>query len=368
MWNDNNAMTTDVHLSTGTSFDMQRWATQQGGYWDSQKWFTGDFNGDGKTDFANLFNDANQVSIDVHLSTGTAFTSQRWATQQGGYWDSQKWFTGDFNGDGKTDFANLFSDANQASVDVHLSTGTAFTLQSWATQQGGYWDSQKWLTGDFNGDGKTDFANLFSDANQASIDVHLSTGTAFTLQSWATQQGGYWDSQKWFTGDFNGDGKTDLTKFWKDIGPIINTVSPAGAVLATPYSLVEIPSGTFTGTVDFTQTVQFESPFPLSSNLIGLNRFYESGAVYAGSLQRAVQPVVPTKPYNLTLQYSESDILGMNENTIALYYWDGIEWVKEPTSTLDTANNLVSATPNVLGQWTIMGTNSWQIYLPTIVR
>ena len=374
LYNDNEFASIDVHRSTGTSFELQHWAGQQGGYWDSQKWFTGDFNGDGKTDFANLYNDNGFASIDVHRSTGTSFELQHWAGQQGGYWDSQKWFTGDFSGDGKTDFANLYNDNGFASIDVHRSTGTSFELQHWAGQQGGYWDSQKWFTGDFNGDGKTDFANLYNDNGFASIDVHRSTGTSFELQHWAGQQGGYWDSQKWFTGDFNGDKKVELTKIWKDIGPVVNSVASTGAVLATPYSLAEIPSDTFTSAVTLTQAIHFEIPSTLAAysrnlttlpnNLIGLNRFYESSAVYSNSLQLAI----PTQPYSLTIQYDEPDIMGVNEYTIALYYWNGNQWVKEPSSTLDTVNNRVNATPKVLGQWAILGSNSWPIYLPTIVK
>ena len=213
---DGGSASIDVYLSSGSGFSMVRWATQQGGYWDTQKWFVGDFNGDGKTDLAKVFDGGGSANIDVHLSSGSGFSMVRWATQQGGYSDTQKWFVGDFNGDGKTDFANLFNDGGSASIDVHLSSGSGFSMVRWATQQGGYSDTQKWFVGDFNGDGKTDFANLFNDGGSASIDVHLSSGSAFSSARWATQQGGYSDTQKWSAGDFNGDGKTDFAKVFND--------------------------------------------------------------------------------------------------------------------------------------------------------
>jgi hypothetical protein len=363
----NSTASIDVHVSDGSKFNMVRWATRQGGYWETQRWFTGDFNGDGKTDFAKIFDDANSTaSIDVHVSDGSKFDMVRWATRQGGYWETQRWFTGDFNGDGKTDFAKIFDDANStASIDVHVSAGSKFDMVRWATRQGGYWETQRWFTGDFNGDGKTDFAKIFDDANStASIDVHVSAVSRFDMVRWATRQGGYWETQRWFTGDFNGDGKTDFAKFWKDIGPIVNNVASTGAVIATPYSLVEMSAGTFTAPVNFTQSIRFASSIPLPGTLKGLNRFYESSAVYASSLQ----PAVPTQSYKLTVKYSEADVRGFNEATLALYYWNGFKWVKEPSSTLDQANNLVSAMPQVLGQWTIMGDRSWHVFLPVAKR
>jgi len=195
---------------------IQRWATQQGGFWDAQKWLIGDFNGDGKLDMANVFNDGGLASIDVHLSNGSSFNIQRWATQQGGFWDAQKWIVGDFNGDGRADLANVFGDGGLASIDVHLSTGASVGIARWATRQGGFSDAEKWSAGDFNGDGKADLANVFNDAGLASIDVHLSNGSSVGIDRWATQQGGFWDLQKWSAGDVTGDHKADLVNVFND--------------------------------------------------------------------------------------------------------------------------------------------------------
>ncbi|MBL1201109.1 MAG: S8 family serine peptidase [Nostoc sp. GBBB01] len=216
VFNDGNQASIDVHVSNGSSFTIGRWATRQGGFANNQKWLVGDFNGDGRDDFASVFNDANQASINVYLSNGNSLENVGWATQQGGFSEEQKWLAGDFNGDGRDDLANVFNDANQASIDVHLSNGKSFTNQRWATQQGGFWNEQKWLAGDFNSDGQDDLGNVFNEANQASIDVHLSNGNSFTNQRWATQQDGFWNEQKWLAGDFNGDGKDDLANVFNE--------------------------------------------------------------------------------------------------------------------------------------------------------
>ena len=157
------------------------------------EWVAGDFDGDGLTDLAHIFDESGLASIDVHWSTGSSFEVARWATRQGGFWDAQKWMAGDFDGDGKDDLANVFNDSGEATIAVHLSTGGSFvgTYPQWAVRQGGFWDAQKWMAGDFDGDGKDDLANVFNDSGEASIDVHWSADSSFGIARWATRQGGF---------------------------------------------------------------------------------------------------------------------------------------------------------------------------------
>jgi RHS repeat-associated protein len=225
-WNCNGQLCVDVHPSTGSSFGWERWATEQGGYLPPNYGaaiVTGDFNGDGKTDFAQYWNCNGQLCIDVHPSTGNGFGWERWATEQGGFlppYYGANIVTGDFNGDGKTDFAQYWNDPGGSTgwtVDAHLSTGSSFVIQRWATWQGGYVGA--WATGDFNGDGRIDFAQYWNCNGQLCIDVHPSTGSSFLWQRWATMQGGYLPpnfSAAIVTGDFNGDGKTDFAQDWND--------------------------------------------------------------------------------------------------------------------------------------------------------
>ncbi|WP_158597061.1 M12 family metallopeptidase [Aquimarina sp. BL5] len=201
-------------------FSVNRWATRQGGFWSAQKWMSGDFNGDGRQDYAKVFNDGGNASIDIHISNGSSFSIQRWATKQGGFWDAQKWVVGDFNNDGKDDMAKAFNDGGNASIDVHISNGRNFSIKRWATRQGGFSNDQKWVSGDFNGDGKDDMAKAFNDGGNISIDTHISNGSSFSKRRWATRQGGFANAQNWITGDFNGDGKDDMAKAFNDRGNI----------------------------------------------------------------------------------------------------------------------------------------------------
>ena len=155
----------------------------------------------------------------IHLSTGSGFEYQSKLQTFAGFWDEQKWLTGDFNGDGKDDLVNLYGGTIDGKVKtrvwMHLSTGSSFEYQSKLQTLAEFWDEQKWLTGDFNGDGKDDLVNLYGDKIptgkiKTQVWMHLSTGSSFEYQSKFQQLESFWDKQEWLSGDFNGDGKDDL--------------------------------------------------------------------------------------------------------------------------------------------------------------
>jgi hypothetical protein len=201
------------------SFMRVPWARQQGGYWNEQQWVAGDFNGDGATDLAKVFNDNWLASVDVHLTGLRGFTMALWERQAGGFWDTQKWIAGDFNGDGYDDLANVFSEGGLVSIDVHVSSGSSFTITRWVTQQGVFDDGQRWMAMrrtsvdgvDIN---RTDLVSAFFDNGYDSIAVRRSTGSTFAAaELWATRYGVHlghapvspatWAARKWLTGNFN---------------------------------------------------------------------------------------------------------------------------------------------------------------------
>jgi RHS repeat-associated protein len=196
MWRGtNNDWTTN--LSTGSGFISQEW---QGMYGSDGPIKTGDFNGDGKTDIM-MWRGANN-DWTVNLSTRSGFISQEW---QGMFGSDGPIQTGDFNGDGRTDVM-MWRGANN-DWTVNISTGSGFISQEWHGMYGSdALDSGKSiLTGDFNGDGKTDVL-MWRSANN-DWTVNLSTGIGFIPQEW---QGMYGSDGPIKTGDFNGDGKTDV--------------------------------------------------------------------------------------------------------------------------------------------------------------
>ncbi|MFT3848681.1 MAG: FG-GAP-like repeat-containing protein [Propionivibrio sp.] len=134
-----------------------------------------------------------QASLNF-LGVGTA----TWYSNNGGTASST--LTGDFNGDGKTDMMVSVGGGNW---NVCLSTGSGFSCATWYSNNGGTASST--LTGDFNGDGKTDMMVSVGGGNW---NVCLSTGSGFSCSTWYSNNGGTASST--LTGDFNGDGKTDM--------------------------------------------------------------------------------------------------------------------------------------------------------------
>jgi hypothetical protein len=196
MWRDSDKSWT-VNLSTGSGFIQQKWT---GGWGSDGPIFTGDLNGDHKTDVF-MWRDSDK-SWTVNLSTGSGFTQQKWT---GGWGSDGPIFTGDLNGDGKTDVF-MWRDSDK-SWTVNLSTGSGFTQEKWT---GGWGSDGPVFTGDLNGDGKTDVF-MWRDSDK-SWTVNLSTGSGFTQQRWI---GGWGSDGPILTSDLNGDHKTDVF-MWRD--------------------------------------------------------------------------------------------------------------------------------------------------------
>jgi len=94
-----------------------------------------------------------------------------------------------------------------------------------------------------------------------------------------------------------------------------------------------------------------------------------------------LQGFVFSQPLTITVNYTDSDILGLDENTLRLYFWDGSQsqWVDGattcvPTSTyhLYTQENRLELAICHLSRWGMMGMGTEEerryIYLPLVLR
>ncbi|QDQ25733.1 LysM peptidoglycan-binding domain-containing protein [Chitinimonas arctica] len=220
---------TDLYVNSRTLGGVQHilYGTDNGGFSDYvvpplhfswsgyQVLATGDFNGDGRTDlylnYANLGGGAAQHIWYGQANGGFADTS---VTKLDASWSGYKIMaTGDFNGDGKTDLylntSNLAGGNRQ-----HIwygQSGTGFSDTSLNALDAGWVDYQVLASGDFNGDGKTDlYLNRGNLGSGAAQHIWYGGASGFNDQTVAGLAAGWTDYQVLASGDFDGDGKTDL--------------------------------------------------------------------------------------------------------------------------------------------------------------
>lgn len=216
-----------LYTGTGSSTtpfqtNLQWWTgSNYSGWGDSTaRIVTGDFNGDGKTDF--ILHDSHYGALFTATGNpGNPFTiTWLWtpSLNSGGWTDPGAVIVaGDFNGDGKTDFI-IHNSTSGAMFTATGNVATPFAVTPmW--QPGVAWGNwgdpgAEIIPGNFMGSGRTDF--IIHDAKYAAL--YIATGKAsapFThTQLWnpSTNAYGWADGlmETITTGDFNGDGRMDF--------------------------------------------------------------------------------------------------------------------------------------------------------------
>ena len=155
--------------------------------------------------------------------------------------------------------------------------------------------------------------------------------------------------------------------FILQFAPSVSATIPTsgGTLTSTPdQTTYSFPAGTFSASVIVTHTMRLAG-VPSFGNLTGIHHTFELNAVYSDTGQPA-QPA-PGRTYTVTVTYSDGEKGAAIEDTLALYYWDGGQWVKEPSSQVDTVHNTVTATPNHMSLWAVLG-ESKRVFLPLVLK
>ena len=146
---------------------------------------------------------------------------------------------------------------------------------------------------------------------------------------------------------------------------ISDTIGTGGGSLTSYYgdTTIQIPAGAITDTIVITYTPAYG--MPPGGNVAGIGHVFDVTAVYSSTGQPA--QIAFGHTYTVTVQYTDAEKGPAIENTLALYYWDGSQWVKEPSSVVDTVANKVTATPDHFSLWAALG-ETRRVYLSLIMR
>lgn len=194
----------------------------------------GDLNGDGRSDLVALFGCASGEGTKSQMWRfldvgGSQLPLRYWSgCTEGWSWETNKLLTGDFDGDGKSDLVSIYQESNTAvtmKLLLDAASGKGEWKPGWTGKSDGMgWAGVKAVVGDFTADGRDDIAFLygFSDGRVAlRLFDEVVRGNEVTFkQIWLDSAGVWdWDRTKLVVGDFNADGRSDITAvYWKADG------------------------------------------------------------------------------------------------------------------------------------------------------
>ncbi len=158
--------------------------------------------------------------------------------------------------------------------------------------------------------------------------------------------------------------------------PTVTLDVSTGGVVTTNDGLATLAFGA--GTVSETTVVSVTSEQAIleSPGLVSVGSVVRVQATISGTGETVTQA---NAPYTMTVGYDEgalgtlvvrrvAQVSGVQESTLALYWWNPAArtWEREPSSQVDTAANVVQATPTRFGLFAVFGRR--QVYLPLVMR
>ena len=146
----------------------------------------------------------------------------------------------------------------------------------------------------------------------------------------------------------------------------VSTDIPAasGGTLTSSDGQVQIVVGAGDFLEDVTMMQEPATGMPPQGKLAGSGQVFEVTAQYDSGLPATM---APEQTVTMQVSYQDREVRVIREGTLALYYWDGSQWVREPSSVVDTAANTVTANPGHFSQWALFGETE-RVFVPWVMH
>lgn len=219
-WNSNGSLGLHVYRSTGTSYGLAFTSGNMGQGSNALAWLTGDMDGDGRTDILQPWNNNGRLGLIVYRSTGAGYTTAFASSNMGAGSPAVAWRTGDADGDGRTDLIQLWNNGGWLGITVFRSTGTGYALWFNNPNMGQGSPARAWLTGDMDGDGRTDIFQPWNNNGTLGLIAYRATGTGYATAFTSNNMGQGSNALAWLVGDMDGDGRTDIFQPFDNSGTV----------------------------------------------------------------------------------------------------------------------------------------------------
>lgn len=187
-WNNGDRMALTTFISDGSSF-TRSWDGTMGEGPGNMRLLPVDMDGDGKTDIAQLWDNDGRLGIIVYRSTGSSFYEAATYSPSNVGSGNVGFFPADWNGDGKTDIIQCWNNGGALGIIVHGSTGSNYTTVHSGTSPQGY-GNVGLVPLDYDGDGKTDFVQCWNRSGILNMILYRSTGSSFEyIGNYASMEG-----------------------------------------------------------------------------------------------------------------------------------------------------------------------------------
>lgn len=201
------------HFYDSTLYELQSWLVEPGDQYITGNFFySGDANLLGiKPGYKNIMMKHNANSspawFALHTFAGTTTLAGLWTTRH-----DDMYVAGDFTGDGRDELLAVNPNGNYQTLKGSFGSSAWVSLQS--ASNGNVQAGDKLMAGDFNGDNIDEVLLIKANGSHSTMRFNQQTANWDILSSGNTGTINWWNintaSDKYVAGDFNGDGKDEL--------------------------------------------------------------------------------------------------------------------------------------------------------------